>query len=72
MSKENPYWHDAESFRRMWDQVEKGTETKWLCEAQLKTYEEMGWDPKDIEYLGENSRVIQFVVNRTDKATGTA
>ena len=36
-------------------------------EAQQKTYEEIGWDPKDVEYFGEDSRVIQFVVNRPDK-----
>lgn len=50
--------------------MENETGTEWWCEAQLKTYEEMGWDPKDIEYLREDSRVIQFVVSRTGKATG--
>jgi hypothetical protein len=55
----------------MWDQVEKETRTKRSCQAQLKTYEDMGWDPKGIEYLGEDSRVIQFVVGRTDEVTGS-
>jgi hypothetical protein len=55
----------------MWDQAEKETETKWSCEAEPKTYEDTGWNPKDIGYIGEDSRVIQFVVNRTDKATET-
>ena len=37
LSNENPYWHDPESFGRMWDQVEKETGTKWPRKAQLKT-----------------------------------
>lgn len=32
----------------------------------------MGRDPKAIEYLGEDSGLFKFVVNWTDKATGTA
>jgi len=66
----NRYWHDPESFRRIWNSVKKETGLKWSCE--LKTCEEIGWDPKDVEYLGEDSRVIQFVVSQTDYATVTS
>lgn len=66
---ENHYRHDPESFRRIWDQVENETGTEWSCEAQLKTHEEIGWDQKDFKHLREDSRVIQFVVSRTDTAT---
>jgi hypothetical protein len=47
-----------------------GSGIKWKEKPEiriLKNYEENGRDPKDIEYLGENSRVIQFVINQTNK-----
>ena len=65
LAKSAAYWHDPVSFQKMWDQVGSETGTKWSSNAQLKTWEEIGWDPKDTEYLGADARIIQFVVNRT-------
>ncbi len=40
--------------------------TKWETQAELKNYAETGWDPKDWEYLGEDKRVLHFVVTRKE------
>ena len=60
------YVHDPETFQRIWDEAAKGTGTKWKSEAELKTWEEVGYDPKDLAYMGEDARILQFVVNRVE------
>lgn len=66
LAKSDAYWHSPGSFREMWERVGRETGTKWECEAVLLTWEEVGWDPKDTEYLGDDARIIQFVVNRRE------
>ena len=65
LSRSDCYWHSPETFQTMWDQVGEDTGTVWASEAQLKTWEEIGWDPQETAYLGKDARIIQFVVNRT-------
>lgn len=64
LAKSDAYWHDRGSFQRLWDEVGRETGTEWKCEARLLGWEEVGWDPKDTEYLGNEARVIEFVVRR--------
>lgn len=64
LAKSDTYWHDQGSFQRMWDEVGRGTGTEWECEARMLAWEEVGWDPRDTEYLGDEARVIEFVVRR--------
>ena len=65
LAKSDCYWHSPETFQRMWNQVGEETGTAWASEAQLKTWEEIGWDPQETAYLGEEARILQFVVHRT-------
>lgn len=64
LAKSDAYWHDPGSFQRMWDEVGREMGTEWRCEARLLRWEEVGWDPKDTEYLGNEARVLEFVVRR--------
>ena len=64
LAKLDAYWHNQGSFQRMWDEVGRETGTEWECEARMLGWEEVGWDPRDTEYLGGEARVIEFVVRR--------
>ncbi|KAH8693719.1 hypothetical protein BGW36DRAFT_301440, partial [Talaromyces proteolyticus] len=60
-----PLWrHDPVSFDKLWQQVGLQTGSKWAVQAWLRTWEDMGWDPRDQAFLGESARVIEFVVRR--------
>ena len=58
------YWHDQASFVKLWDEVGRETETRWETEARLVEYEEYQWKLEDVEYLGPDCRVLEFVVTR--------
>ena len=58
--------HDAVSFANMWDQVGQETGTRWSCDAELKGFEEMGFDSSESAFLGADARILQFVLNRTE------
>ena len=64
LARSDAYWHDPGSFQRMWDEVGRETGTDWKCKTRMLGWEEVGWDPKDTEYLGNEARVIEFVVRR--------
>ena len=55
---------DPESWEEMWKLVGEATGTEWKSDAQLKTFKELGFIPEDTDYLGGNSKVLQFVVTR--------
>ncbi|KUJ08267.1 uncharacterized protein LY89DRAFT_599942, partial [Mollisia scopiformis] len=56
---------DAESWRRMWALIGETTGTKWSVDtAQLRTFEELGHDPKEVTYLGRDARILKFIVTR--------
>lgn len=60
------YWHSPESFQEMWDQVGKETETKWMCESTLETFEAAGQPTEGMEWLGDDTGVFRFVVVRME------
>lgn len=60
------FFHSPETFGRMWRQVGVETGTKWETECHFKSWEELGWDTKDVAYLGPNARFIEFHVIRVD------
>ena len=64
LAKSDAYWHDPNSFAEIWDRVSRETGTRWESKASLMTWEEVGWNPKDTEYLGSAARVIEFAVTR--------
>ena len=58
------YWHNPETWTRMWDAIGQETGTSWETNAQMKTFEEVGWRASDWWYLGDCARVLQFIVKR--------
>lgn len=64
LAKSDVYLHNPRSFAEIWDRISRETGTRWESTASLKTWEEVGWNPKDTEYLGSAARVIQFSVTR--------
>ena len=62
-----PVWrHDPASFARMWEQVGRETGTKWQTKAELRWWSDLGWDPKDYEWMDKGDRVLDFVVTRLE------
>ena len=61
-----PQWrHNPASFQRLWDQVGVETGTEWKCQAWLRSWDDMGWDPQDLGWLEDGARGIEFVVIRS-------
>lgn len=58
------YRHNPESFTKMWNQVGAETGTEWKISARLLNWEQMGWDPKDNEWMEPGDRALDFVVTR--------
>ena len=69
-SEENPlgtnevFWHSPDTFALMWEEVGKATETKWEVQAELLTWEEIGWNRAERGFMGDCARILQFVVSR--------
>lgn len=61
------FFHDPETFQKLWDQAGEETETKWNSDSRLKTFEEIGMDSKDAAYLGPDARILEFAVTRIDQ-----
>ena len=40
------------------------TDTKWKTEAKLLEFEELGWDPQDMTWMGPGDEVLDFVVTQ--------
>ena len=49
---------NPEAWREMWEAVGGSTDTEWNSDACLKTWEEVGIDPKETAYLGDNARIL--------------
>ena len=56
--------HDPTSFEKMWSVVGAETNTTWKTKAWLRSWAEMGWDPKDQSFLEPGDMAIDFVVTR--------
>ena len=50
------YRQNPKSFQRFWNQVGEETGTVWSCQAWLRTFEEMGWDPEDWRWVEDGAR----------------
>ena len=58
------YFHSAESFQRMWSQIEDETKTKWKVEVSLVDLQQWGMEEEDIEWMPSDRKGINFVVTR--------
>ena len=50
----------------MWDEVGNASGTRWTIDVYGRTFEYIGWDAKDMDWLGEGAVVLEFVVNRQE------
>ena len=58
------YRHNAESFKKFWEEVGRETGTRWTCEAEERTWKYLGWDATDMGWLGKGAIVLNFVITR--------
>ena len=58
------YFHNAESFRTMWRQVERGTGTKWNVNVSLVGLEEWGMEEEDVDWMPLGRKGLNFVLTR--------
>ena len=63
----SPYFmHSPETWKQMWMEVSEQTGTKWSCDVQLRTWEDMGFDTKETAYLGEDTGMLVFHLRRIE------
>lgn len=60
----NMYFHDDESFRKLWQRVEVGTKSKWDLDVKLVDLSEWGMEEEDVDWMPEGRKGINFVVTR--------
>lgn len=56
--------HDASTWKKMWEQVQEETKTKWNVEAELCEWETLGYRRSEVSYLGNDAALIRFTVTR--------
>ena len=65
-SRNAKYYHDEESFSRMWEQIEEetGTRTQWNVDVSISSLEEWGMPKEDYEWMGPNARGLTFFISQ--------
>lgn len=58
--------HSPETFRKMWEIVEKETATKWECEAEMCEWSVLGFEKSETAYLGDDVGLLRFEVRRIE------
>lgn len=58
------YRHNVDSIERMFEALGEATGTRWETQAWMRTFEDMGWDPKDGAWMEPNVGIVEFVVKR--------
>lgn len=62
MAGDPPYRHNAESMKRLWNEVGNSLGIKLEAQAGLKTWEEFGIEQERGNTVGENMGVLEFTV----------
>lgn len=60
----NMYFHDQETFRKLWQRVELETRSKWDLDVKLVDLSEWGMEREDFDWMPEGRKGINFVVTR--------
>ncbi len=59
------YYHDVDSFNKLWREVARETDTNWKLEAELVSLTQWGMEKEDFEWMSADSRGLNFVVTRS-------
>ena len=60
----NYFSHSTNTWAEMWVEVGRQTGTRWACEARMREWDDVGLDAEETRYLGEDSRMLEFVMRR--------
>lgn len=60
------FFHNVETFKRMWCDIEKETGTKWRVKVALVDLEELGMEKEDYDWMAATQRGLKFSVTRQD------
>ena len=63
-SKGTQYLHNPESFEKMWRQLEEETGTKWQVDSRTVDLANWRLNRKQWEYIGEDTRGLEYVIKR--------
>lgn len=66
----NMFYHDEETYRKLWRIVELETESKWEVEVKLVDLSEWGMEEEDSDWMPEGKKGINFVVTRRSEEMG--
>lgn len=64
LPKVSIFWQSPETVAQLWSEVSRETGTSWTVKADLRTWEEVGWDPDDQKFLPKECGVLDYVVSR--------
>ena len=61
-SADSKYYHNEESFRRMWQQIEMETNSSWIVQVHLQPLSEWYMPKEDYAWMGPDARGLSFFV----------
>ena len=59
------FYHDEESWRKMWNEVGEATGTTWDLEVEVGEHDLLGLKQDDFVWMGPFARALRFVATRT-------
>ena len=63
-STSSKYYHNEESFKNFWQQVEHETGTRWSVDVALCPLQDWHMPVEDFQWMGPNARGLRFAVVR--------
>ena len=64
VTERGTFRHDPVSFMNLWEEVGGETGTRWESDVTVREFKDVGVDGKESAFLGEDARMLQFVVRR--------
>ena len=58
------FYHDEESWRKMWNEVGEATGTTWALEVEVGEHDILGLKQDDFIWMGPYARALRFVARR--------
>ena len=58
------YYHDEESWRKIWKETEEATGTEWMIDVEVGKHDILGLKQEDFAWMGPFARALRFVAIR--------